>query len=346
MANPEHLEILRRGIGDWYRWRRENSDIKPDLTGANLRKANLEHFYFRGANLREADLQGANLQEADFREANLQGINLQNTNLQEADFREANLQEANFREANLQEADFREANLQGADLQGTNLQDASFSGASLQNVNLQNANITNANLVKANLSQSNFSKAILSRANFYRAVLTSSSFVKADCRNTIFSKANLESSNLQQAEMVATIALKTNLEGVKITGACIQDWNINSETNLKNVECDYIYLKSRWEKENRKVFFEERRPHNPDEIFASGDFERLLRKAQETVDLIFRNGIDWQAFLNSYEQLKVDAGGDFLPIQAIENKGDGSFVVRIQAPPELDKGKIQKSFET
>lgn len=266
MANPEHIRILRAGVEVWNQWRKKNSDVEPDLRGANL----------QGANLRKVRLSNAQLTEANFK----------------------------------------------------------------------NADLTNADFVKANLHEADFSEAILSRANFYRAVLTRSSFLKADCRNTIFSKANLEKSNLQKAELMATLALKTNFADANITGACIQDWSINSETNLKSIKCDYIYLKSRWERNIRKVFFEERRPHDPQKIFAPGDFERLVRKAQETVDLIFRNGVDWSAFLSSYEELKIEAGGNFLPIQAIENKGEGSFIVRIQAPPELDKGQIQKSFET
>lgn len=56
-------------------------EIKADLPGADLKKANL-----READLRGAYLRGANLQEADLREADLQGAYLQ-----EADLRGANL---------------------------------------------------------------------------------------------------------------------------------------------------------------------------------------------------------------------------------------------------------------
>jgi hypothetical protein len=39
MANPEHLQILRQGIEAWNQWRRENMDITPDLSEADLNEA-------------------------------------------------------------------------------------------------------------------------------------------------------------------------------------------------------------------------------------------------------------------------------------------------------------------
>ena len=53
MANAEHLEILKRGVEVWNKWREENRKPVPDLGRADLRAANL-----RGADLRGADLDG------------------------------------------------------------------------------------------------------------------------------------------------------------------------------------------------------------------------------------------------------------------------------------------------
>jgi hypothetical protein len=87
----------------------------------------------------------------------------------------------------------------------------------------------------------------------------------------------------------------------------------------------------------------ERRPHNGS--FAPGEFTKLFTKARETVDLIFLNGIDWQAFLISFQQLQVEAGNKTLSIQAIENKNDGAFVIRVIVPPELDKSQVELYFK-
>jgi hypothetical protein len=85
----------------------------------------------------------------------------------------------------------------------------------------------------------------------------------------------------------------------------------------------------------------ERRPSHESEIFAPGEFTKLFQKALETVDLIFRNGIDWQSFLTSFQKLQVECGGDELFIQAIENKNDGVFVIRVNVPHDANKAEIE-----
>ena len=42
MANEEHLEILKQGVDVWNRWREENREVRPDLSAADLREANLD----------------------------------------------------------------------------------------------------------------------------------------------------------------------------------------------------------------------------------------------------------------------------------------------------------------
>ncbi len=79
MANPEHLDILKKSVGKWSQRRRDHPDVLPDLLGADL----------TGAYLLGADLIGANLTGAD-----LSGAGLRRADLSRADLREANLTEA------------------------------------------------------------------------------------------------------------------------------------------------------------------------------------------------------------------------------------------------------------
>jgi TIR domain/Pentapeptide repeats (8 copies) len=109
MANDEHLAILGQGVKAWNRWRKEHSDVRSDLSGADLREADLS-----GADLREANLNGADLREADLSQANL-GL----ADLIEADLREANLSGAHLSGAYLIEAHLSGAHLSGAILNGT-----------------------------------------------------------------------------------------------------------------------------------------------------------------------------------------------------------------------------------
>ncbi|MDJ0712993.1 MAG: pentapeptide repeat-containing protein [Prochloraceae cyanobacterium] len=67
MANRRHLKILKQGIETWNRWRKENSDIKPNLRGANLKGEKLAQ-----ANFSDCDIRSANFSNADLKNANFQ----------------------------------------------------------------------------------------------------------------------------------------------------------------------------------------------------------------------------------------------------------------------------------
>jgi uncharacterized protein YjbI with pentapeptide repeats len=71
MANEEQLALLKADVSGWNTWRGENPEIRPDLTGADLRSTNLTR-----ADLRLAGLCGVNLTGADLRSANFTGADL------------------------------------------------------------------------------------------------------------------------------------------------------------------------------------------------------------------------------------------------------------------------------
>jgi hypothetical protein len=41
MANEQHLKFLKQGVTEWNRWRKENPELEPDLTGVSFSKAHL-----------------------------------------------------------------------------------------------------------------------------------------------------------------------------------------------------------------------------------------------------------------------------------------------------------------
>jgi uncharacterized protein YjbI with pentapeptide repeats len=118
-----HLAILKKGAGDWNKWRKENPEIRPLLYEANLsRKAfpvDLRSANFANANLINAKLIGVDLEGANFHEANLKGAILH----------KAHLKDANFCRADLYETDLSNAKLINANLQGTQLAKTIFKGA-------------------------------------------------------------------------------------------------------------------------------------------------------------------------------------------------------------------------
>ena len=271
----------------------------------------------KGANLSNAELVRANLENA-----NLENANLENSNLHLVYLRSANLKEANLQGANLDTSYLFKADLVDAVLDAANLYHAYLVGADLRNVSIRGANLRasindNANFENANFEGASFENSRLSGANFRNTNLT----------NTLFKRSQV---------------LGTNFEKAILTGACIEDWNINSKTNLQDLQCDYIYLKFLYSAEKTEKNFSKRRPHDPNKIFAPGEFTQLFQKALETVDLIFSEGIEWTAFLDSFQQLQAEVKSEELSIQAIEKKSGGVFVVRLEVPQEANKAEIEK----
>ncbi|MEM8641819.1 MAG: pentapeptide repeat-containing protein [Cyanobacteria bacterium P01_G01_bin.54] len=316
----------------------QDTNLKfANLQGADLRGAYLQYAELQFSKLQDADLQGANLQGINFNEANLQSANLQNANLQSSylqntDFQNANLQSVNIQDARLQNADLHCANLQNADLQSARLQNAHIQYANLKYAKLQDANLQYAGLQSADLQGVDFQGANLQKTNLQGANLQGANLQGVDFQNA----------DLQGVVLIKSQALFTDFSNANLTGACIAQWGINEQTNFTGVQCDFIYLG--WDE--KKQCPTDRRPHNPDEIFAPGDFARLMEQARDTVDLIFGNGIDWQAFLSSFQDLQISGEHGELSIQNIGRKSDGSFVISVEAPPTANKAAIERNFQS
>ena len=150
----EDLEKIIESHGRWIAGK--DGGECADLSGANLRDADLYD-----ADLRWANLRGANLSDADLRWANLRGANLSAADLRGANLRSSNLSAADLRGANLRGANLSAADLRGANLRGANLSAADLRGANLSSANLRSANLSDANLCNAKLSGAKLPKTIL-----------------------------------------------------------------------------------------------------------------------------------------------------------------------------------------
>jgi len=255
MANEEHLAILKQGVGVWNNWRNGNRNIEPDI---------------RDANLTEAKLHGINLT----------GANLNHANLQEADLSEANLSEAQLFYSDLIGANLYRANLCGSDLTGANLCAANLCGSDLTGAKLRAANLYGAKLSGAKLSE-----AKLSEANLRQANLSGTDLSRTDLSRTNLSWADLSEADLTCADLSESQVIHTNFHNAILTSACIQDWQISSETNLDEVICEYIYI--RYYDDDDEEIKTERRPISGN--FAPGEFASLYKKILENTDLILRN---------------------------------------------------------
>ena len=137
---------------------------RADLSGKDLKNANLCMADLRMADLRETTLCYTDLRGADLEQADLRGADLRRAGLHEANLRGANLRGANLRGADLAQADLRGADLRGADLEQDDLHGADLEGAFLKSFGLvadnlqrklQSSEITIKNLeTKLNKAQS------------------------------------------------------------------------------------------------------------------------------------------------------------------------------------------------
>ncbi|NEQ66149.1 MAG: pentapeptide repeat-containing protein [Symploca sp. SIO2D2] len=351
-----------------------------NFNGADLRGTDLRGTDLNGADLSGADLSGANLNGANLNGANLNGANLNGANLSRVRInhitkldekwflvwkilhqpsRERNFKGYDFSNANLSNAYLSNAYLSYTNLSYTNLSytylgNADLSGANLSGANLSGANLNGANLNGANLSRVRINhitkldekwflvwkilhqpsrKRKLKGADLSNSDLSNSDLSNSDLSNANLSNSDLSNANLSNSNLTAVQILSTKFDNVTLTGACIQDWNINSDTNLDGVICKYVYLKEGQQ---------ERRPHTGN--FQPGEFTKLFQESLETVDLIFREGVDWKAFVYSFANVQIVNENTSLSIQSIENKGDGTVVIKVGVPPNTDKQKIHDEF--
>jgi uncharacterized protein YjbI with pentapeptide repeats len=250
MANDEHVALLKTGVKAWNEWRRENFDVKQDISyahlgGADLSGANLSRAYLYNADLRKADLRKADLSYARLGGADLSGANL-SANLfkglrgayfcradieatrrtllvsgrylsNRTDLSYADLGGADLSGANLSEVTLAHANLTGANLSGADLSVADLIGANLRRTNLTGANLATADLLGADLLFANLSSAFVSEANLTEANLTD---------------ANLTEANLTGADLSGASLVRTNLTGADLTGCHVYGvsaWSLKLE---------------------------------------------------------------------------------------------------------------------
>jgi len=235
-------------------------------------------------------------------------------------------------------ADLTSANFSQSILKGTNFCDATIDqvywkdsqhidrarvgNTILQDLKVQKLLVTlkgyKQSYIDANLSGANLKGVNLEAANLKRANL---------------SRANLQQANLQEACCTESLCIGTDFKGASLTGACLEGWNIDHATCLDGVDCQYVYLLRD---------HQERRPSSGE--FAPGEFTKLFQEVLSTVDLIFRNGMDWKAFAVAFQKVQVQNEDTLLEIQSIENKGDGVVVVRVNVPSKTNKKKIHSEF--
>ena len=198
MANPEHLNLLNRGVTLWNEWRIE-ADVRPDLSGADLSHRSLLEVNFIDANLSMSKLTGTYLHDAVLMDADLSGAEMEGATLEWA-----NLFGAVLKCAKASYADFSHADMHQSDARGSNFCGAQFDDADLREVRLEDAILDHAVLRGANLQKANLHGASLRGATLIEAHLLS-----ADLSNADLNEAAVGYTNFADTDLSGAIGLET-----------------------------------------------------------------------------------------------------------------------------------------
>lgn len=131
MANPEHVEILKQGVGVWNEWRRENPDVDPDIKSGLFKNLILKGINFSRMDLTNTLFQGVNLEGANFKKTMLTRSSFLNSTILNANFTSAQIYYCHFMATALNGVNFSKSTLLGVNFQDTKFSSTYFLSSSL-----------------------------------------------------------------------------------------------------------------------------------------------------------------------------------------------------------------------
>ena len=248
MANPKHVDVVKRGPAAIAEWRTRNTGVLLDLVNADLRGVSLESCNLQKAALEGVHLTGANLMNANLFEADLKSAELQQTTLAGADLRSANLyrakmQRSNLRNTRLHSAELRGANLTNAILEGANLTGARLVGADLAGAVVNDANLTSADLSGVTLENMDLRGVTLRSANLKNAKLGGAHLMDTDLRNSQAEKVDLTSAIMRGANLTSAVLHHAVLRRADLTHAQLRHANF-TDADLQGAKLDAAEVNS------------------------------------------------------------------------------------------------------
>jgi uncharacterized protein YjbI with pentapeptide repeats/beta-lactamase regulating signal transducer with metallopeptidase domain len=222
-----------------------------DLSGKDLRNADLHGLRLTGDDMSNTDLRGANLRGVQFEGVDLNGARLDNADLTDATFAGVSLKHVTWSGAKLsgirlqgiaidsemlhtgqpktwlnscqgcdmagldmRNLDLRGVHLQGADLSKADLRGANLSGAQLDGVDLGNAQLDGTDLTNASLNGCDLTNVDLRRAHIQGLKLEG-----ADLRKMKFSGLNVRGLTADGANLSGAALRQVVLTGARMNGA-------------------------------------------------------------------------------------------------------------------------------
>lgn len=154
-------------------------------------------------------------------------------------------------------------------------------------------------------------------------------------------ETNLNGADLQNADLSESILVRTQVTGVDfteatLTGICIEDWTLNSQTCFAGVKCDYIYRK----------LDKNGNPTNQYPIgrnFEPGEFEALFQEVGNVVELVFKEGVNWPALSFTFRKFQLEDEGLGLELKGVEQRG-GIWVVKVAHNENVPQQVLEQRF--
>jgi uncharacterized protein YjbI with pentapeptide repeats len=217
-------------------------------------------------------------------------------------FRGADLTDANFTQATLPHTDFRKANLKRTSwFQSTRLELSRIEGTYLEDANLRQLVVSKDGLGNT------YDYKNLQGLNLQAANLTDASFIGAD-----LNEANLQDADFTRAKLVKTRLYGADLTHSCLSGACIQDWAISTDTKLEQVVCTHIYMRLPTQEDPDPW----RKPDNRNETFKEGDFTDFIAPIIKTLDLYRQQNVDPRQIASTFKSLDFYHYGGIDPAAA------------------------------
>lgn len=237
-----------------------------------------------------------------------------------------------FAFATLKEVDFSKADLRYARFNNSMMTGCNFSQARNDALAVMNETpMANPKVRKLMIHRQ------LDDKNFSRLDLHGLDFSGLDLHRVDFSNANLSFANFSGCDLRNANLSETNATGAcfsdsHMTGVCIKNWNIDANTQLRHIECDYVYLAANGQQRNP-----------PENTFAADEFSRLYQQVADTIDFIVHNRVELDALSNAIAVIKLEEGNEDIFVQGIERK-ESAIIVRVKTPSEFDHEKLYKDI--
>lgn len=123
----------------------------------------------------------------------------------------------------------------------------------------------------------------------------------------------------------------TNLSNADLTGAIIENWRVDRNTNFSNVRCDYIYLSQDKDPQKRKPL---------SGYFRPGDFEKVVASLTDTLDFLLHAHDDPRAFVKAMQEMMEAYRPEVIQPAGFEHLGDGDRLFKFAVAPGVDQAKI------